>query len=112
MLSSYTKAIQNQEQITGSLFQQKTKTKQVSSEWSWEDYTQVCFRYILQNPIRAGLVEGIGDWEFSSYRDLVGLRNGTLCDQELIKSELALDKNRLEDLVGTPLKPEEVEKLW
>lgn len=78
LLSSYAQAIQKQEQMTGSLFQQKTKKKQVSSEWMQDDYTLVCFQYILQNPKATGLVEHLEDWEFSSYRDLMGLRQGTL----------------------------------
>jgi len=32
----------------------------------------------------------------TSYRGLVGLRNGTLCDRALIQRELALDLNNLE----------------
>jgi putative transposase len=112
MLSSYTRAIQKQQNISGSLFQQNTKHKQVSSEWSWEDYTLTCFRYILQNPVSAGLVTHPADWEFSSYRDLVGLRNGTLCNPDLIKLELSLEINALEDIIGIPLKPEEIEKIW
>lgn len=111
-LSSYTQAIQKQEQITGSLFQQKTKAKQVSSEWSWEDYTLVCFRYILQNPVRAGLVQKPEDWPYSNCRDLFGLRNGTLCNRALIDRELALHLNSLEDLVGTPVPDEDVAKIW
>ncbi|MFN0216112.1 MAG: transposase, partial [Saprospiraceae bacterium] len=79
LLSSYAQAIQKQEKMTGSLFQQKTKKKQVSSEWSWEDYTLICFRYILQNPVRARLVENPSEWPYSNCQDLFGLRKGTLC---------------------------------
>jgi hypothetical protein len=35
-------------------------------------------RYIHLNPVAAGLVSKAEDWEFSSYRDYLGLRNGTL----------------------------------
>jgi REP element-mobilizing transposase RayT len=66
MLSSYTKAIQIQEGLTGSLFQQKTKGKDVDER---EGYATAAFHYIHQNPLRAGLVERIQDWEFSSYPD-------------------------------------------
>ena len=112
LLSSYTQAIQKQENISGSLFQQKTKHKQANSEWSWEDYTLVCFRYILQNPVSAGIVAHPADWEFSSYRDLAGLRNGNLCNKALIHSELSLDFIQLNELVGIPLKPDELDKIW
>jgi REP element-mobilizing transposase RayT len=111
-LSSYTQAIQKQEQMTGSLFQQKTKAKQVSSDWSWEDYTLVCFRYILQNPVRAGLAHKPEDWPYSNCRDLLGLRNGTICNRSLIDKELALHINSLEDVLGHPVSDEDVAKIW
>jgi putative transposase len=44
-------------------------------------YMQVCFDYIHNNPIKAGLVKKREDWEFSSYADIVGLRNGLLIDR-------------------------------
>lgn len=112
LLSSYAQAIQKQENRSGSLFQQKTKYKQVSSEWSWEDYTLVCFRYILRNPVSAGIVPHPADWEFSSYRDLAGLREGTLCNKQLIYSELSLNLNTLDEVLDVPLEPWELEKIW
>jgi len=112
MLSSYTRAIQKQENLTGSLFQQNTKHKQVSSEWSWEDYTLICFRYILQNPVRARLVQNPSDWPYSNCQDLLGLRNGTLCNRMLIDQELALYLNSLEELIGVPVPDAEVAKIW
>jgi hypothetical protein len=35
-------------------------------------------RYIHLNPVKAGLVKHPGEWEFSSYREYAGLRQGTL----------------------------------
>jgi hypothetical protein len=35
-------------------------------------------RYIHLNPVKAGLVEHPGDWEFSNYQEYVELRQGTL----------------------------------
>ncbi|PZF73973.1 hypothetical protein DN068_06445 [Taibaiella soli] len=40
--------------------------------------------YIHQNPIRAGLVNRLEDWEYSSFKDYAGLRNGTLCNKEML----------------------------
>jgi putative transposase len=104
LLRSYTRAIQKQENITGTLFRQKTKaeclnepsgltpsfynTRQgtlIHMDKPAKAYPQVCFNYIHQNPVKARLVKHPEDWEFSSYRDLVGLRNGTLINRELIK---------------------------
>ena len=42
-----------------------------------------CFVYIHQNPLLSKLVEKIEDWEFSSFNEYIGLRNGSLCSQDL-----------------------------
>ncbi len=85
VLRSYTRALQKQNNFTGSLFQQKTKAKELidNSNNTTINYLAICIHYIHQNPIRAKLVSNMEDWEFSSYRDYAGLRNGTLCNQEL-----------------------------
>lgn len=84
LLRSYTRAVNKQENRTGSLFQQKTKAKCINDHNnSPVDYSSVCFHYIHQNPFRAGLVENLSDWEYSSFLDYAGIRNGTLCNREL-----------------------------
>ncbi|PHN01165.1 hypothetical protein [Flavilitoribacter nigricans] len=101
MLSSYTRAIQKQEGFTGSLFQQKTKAKQVSgTPADGSDYVSTCFAYILNNPVQAGFVRSPEDWEYSNYRDLVGLRCGDLCNQEMIREELGFTVTTIQDLLG------------
>jgi REP-associated tyrosine transposase len=92
LLSSYSKGINEQENRTGNLIQQKTKSKCVFDTSNWQQgYTATCFHYIHQNPLRAGLVHEIEDWHFSSYRDYAGLRQGTLCNQHLAKDLLGID---------------------
>jgi putative transposase len=44
---------------------------------------QVCFNYVHQNPVKAGMVRKITDWEFSSARDYAGLRSGTLINRSV-----------------------------
>ena len=44
-------------------------------------------RYIHWNPVAAGLVKRPSDWTFSSYRDDVSLRVGTLPITDLILSQ-------------------------
>ena len=44
-------------------------------------YPQLCFQYIRQNPVRAGLATTLDEWPCSSYQDYAGLRNGSLCNQ-------------------------------
>ena len=87
MLSAYTKGVNKQEGRTGNLIQQNTKSKCVADKNNTtENYATTCFYYIHQNPLRAGFVDKIEDWHYSSYRDYAGLRNGTLCNQELAKT--------------------------
>ena len=80
LVSSYAKAINKQQRRTGSLFQQKTKAKLLTENKN-TDYPFVCFHYIHQNPLKASLVRQLEDWEFSSFRDYAGLRNGALVDK-------------------------------
>jgi len=39
--------------------------------------------YVHQNPKLAKLVERLEDWEFSSFPDYIGRRNGTLINKKL-----------------------------
>lgn len=88
-LSSYTKAINNQNHTTGNLFQKKTKAKCLSdlenarNKFTTRDYVVTCFHYIHQNPLQAKLVRELQQWLYSSYPDYYGYRNGTLCNKKL-----------------------------
>jgi putative transposase len=101
MLRSYTRAIQIQENMTGSLFQNRTKAtcltqiEGLSPNWfqssfgtivnisnPQKDYPQVCFDYIHCNPVKDKLVNRSEDWEFSSAPDYAGLRNGQMINKE------------------------------
>jgi len=102
MLRSYTRAINKQEQRVGSLFRSKTKAKNgwindfitVGSKHEHllfkadNDYARQCFQYIHNNPVNAGLVTKVEDWQYSSACDYAGLRNGTICNQALAKELL------------------------
>lgn len=92
LLSSYSQAINKQNETTGSLFQQKTKAKILSevNNGSRTSYFEQCFHYIHQNPVVARMVRNAGDWPYSSYPDYVGLRNGTLCAKEIFYANTGL----------------------
>ena len=90
-LSSYTKYYNKKYNRTGNLFQQKTKAKLIETG---NNPIQV-FHYVHQNPWKAGLVKLIEEWEFSSFRDYVELRNGNLCNKELATTLLDLQKEKL-----------------
>ncbi|MGC9375944.1 MAG: transposase [Bacteroidales bacterium] len=100
MLRSYTREINKQNNLTGSIFRQKTKAEclncpngitpsfynteyrtQIQVDCPERQYPQVCFEYIHQNSVKAGLVKTKTAWEFSSAQDYDGIRNGTLVNK-------------------------------
>jgi len=95
LLSSYTKAINIQEKRTGSLFQQDSKAKSLTQSGD-EYYPFICFNYIHQNPMKAGLVKRMEDWEFSSFNDYLELKNSTLVNKSLAIEFLDLPEDEKE----------------
>jgi predicted N-acetyltransferase YhbS/REP element-mobilizing transposase RayT len=88
LLSSYTKAINKQENRTGSLFQQKTKALPIDAQ----TYTpETVLHYIHQNPMRAGLVRKMEDWEYSSFSSYSGSINDFLCNKEIASRYLEVN---------------------
>lgn len=81
LLQTYSKAINKQNNSTGSLFQQNTNAKSISK--GSKLYDLVCLHYIHQNPLKARLVKKMEDWPYSSFPDYCSLRNGTLSNKEL-----------------------------
>jgi len=94
LLSSYTQAINKQNNTTGSLFQQKTKCKYLTGETNNERFSNVenCVMYIHGNPVAAKLVADASEWPYSSYPDHAGLRNGTLCNKEMLFAATGLSE--------------------
>ena len=87
LLSTYTQAINKQNNTTGSLFQQKTHCKIIapdSDQNKGGNYLINSMHYCHQNPWKAGFVTKIEDWPYSSFPDYCGFRNGTLCNKELL----------------------------
>ncbi|WP_415060956.1 transposase [Flavobacterium sp.] len=89
LLRSYTRAINIQEKFSGSLFRKETKAiclndndilspNYYNTEFGTEinlksaeiNYPNICFNYILQNPVKAGFVTKEEDWGFSSRSNL------------------------------------------
>ena len=100
LLSSYTNAINIQEKRVGSLFQQNSKAKCLTDKNRQGNYGLLCFNYIHQNPVISKLVDKMEDWEFSSFKDYMGFRSGTLCNKVLAY-----------ELVGMPGSKEEFYKI-
>lgn len=80
---SYTKSINKKYSRVGYLFQGNYKAKSVDDS----DVLLHLTRYIQLNPVFAGLVEKAEDWEFSSYREYLKIRNGTLPQPGLFLEE-------------------------
>ena len=94
-LSSYTKAINIQNDTTGNLFQKKTKAKcltcdDMDNNHRNQDYLINCFHYIHDNPLASHLVNDLKRWPYSSWPDYYGFRNETLCNKELTIERLGL----------------------
>jgi hypothetical protein len=90
LLSSYSQATNKQNGTTGSLFQQKTKSKLVTgldaqSDLSGE-YLRTCMHYIHQNPWKAGLVEKLEDWKYSSFNQYIDSGLFSNCNRDLLLS--------------------------
>jgi putative transposase len=77
---SYTKAINKRYNRVGSLFQGRFKGAYIDHD----GYLLHLSRYIHLNPVTAGLVKRAEDWEFSSYREFIGIRFGTLPKPDVI----------------------------
>ena len=104
MLASYTRAINKQLDRSGSLFRSESKavclTELTGISQAWitgmgiaqitphdldSDYPNTCFNYILNNPVKDRLVSNPEDWEFSSFADSIGNRNGSLISKSRIE---------------------------
>lgn len=93
LLSSYAKAINKQENRTGSLFQQKTKALHVSDPKN--NYAPTVFHYIHQNPLKARLVNRMEDWEFSSFGEYLRESGVGLCNKSRAIELLDINPGRI-----------------
>ncbi|KAB2951640.1 transposase [Heliorestis acidaminivorans] len=78
--SRYVKWYNQKYERTGHLFQDRFKSEVVETE----NYFLTVLRYIHQNPLKAGLVEDIANYRWSSYNEYISKEN--LCDTNLALS--------------------------
>lgn len=104
LLSSYTRAINNENNSHGSIFQSHTKSKSLFQETSLNDhklepigYPAYLFQYIHLNPIKDKLVINLEDWSHSSYLDYALLRSDSICNMKM--AEKMLEFKRGEEFV-------------
>ena len=72
---SYVQAINKRKNRTGHLFENKYKAKLIDDV----AYLLHLSRYIHLNPVRAGLVEKVGDWPYSSYESFIDRNDSSVC---------------------------------
>ncbi len=121
--SSYASAINKEYGRTGSIFQQNTKFKLLSSQCnhSYEGtYAEVCFHYIHQNPLKAGLVIKLEDWSFSSFKEYLQLSNRefqnnfnhSICNIDLAARLLKIRADTFYKISYNAIKPELLDKIF
>lgn len=93
---SYSKAINLQQGRVGFLFQGRFKAIPIHKN----EYLLPLSRYIHLNPVAANIVKQPEDWEFSSYRDYLGVKRGTLINPQPILSQFR-DISDYRDFVKT-----------
>ena len=64
----------------GVLFESKVKSKWIEDE----AYFKWVVKYILENPVKAGLAKNIIDYEFSSAREIFGIASKAITDVEFL----------------------------
>ena len=83
LFSTYTKTINDKCQRTGSLFEHPFKRRMIDNEL----YLQHVIAYTHNNPVKAGIVEKMSDYKWSSYNALVSDKP-TRIDRDLVMAIL------------------------
>lgn len=105
---SYTQAINRARERVGPLFQGRFRAEHVDRE----EYLTHLSRYIHLNPVAANLVTRPADWEFSSYREFAGLRDGSLPEPRAVLQVFeSRDAYRSFVERGTSTVPRDVQRL-
>jgi putative transposase len=104
LLASYTRAINREKGLSGSLFKKNSKAICMNSndgltpsyfntqtgaicydQFKFNYYPQSCFDYIHNNPVKAKLVMRPDKWKFSSYSEYVGTADRNFISFDRIK---------------------------
>ena len=81
IFNGYTQYFNHKYSRSGTLFEVRVKSKIITDE----KYLVRLSLYIHHNPVAANLVSKPEDWEFSNYRDWIGLINSKLYDYKFIR---------------------------
>jgi REP element-mobilizing transposase RayT len=100
--NSFTKSLNKKYKRTGVLFEGKTKSKMINDE----SYFIWIVKYILENPVKANLTNNFLDYEYSSAKEIMGLKEPVITSvSELLSffdskesfNEFMLDRNQKYD---------------
>ncbi len=81
LFNAYTKAINNRYKRTGSLFQERFRRKEVTSEVY---FTRLIY-YIHFNPQHHGLIDDFSNWKYSSYHSLLSKAKTLLMRENVLE---------------------------
>jgi putative transposase len=76
LINSFTKGMNKKYKRSGVLFEGKTKNKQIVDE----SYFKWVVKYILNNPVDAGIVNNVYDYEYSSAKGIFELADDIITD--------------------------------
>ena len=114
--SSYSQSVNTRMKRSGSLFRQRTKAKPLNEYITYPNtkplYAETCFFYIHQNPVKEGIVKKNELWQYSSFADYCGFRNGTLCNKALAAEILEIDFINYYKNANKPLDDDELQNIW
>ena len=80
-LNGYAKAMNNGFAQNGNSLQVRIKAKEIGDE----DQVLPLVTYVHQLPVTAQLATRMEEWHYSSYADLIGMRNGTIASSKFIR---------------------------
>ena len=81
LFSGYTQAFNKQQKRSGTLFEGRAKSVEVSND---QHALHLC-RYLHLNPVAARLMQQPEDWPYSNYLEWIGKRPGALIDREFVQ---------------------------
>jgi putative transposase len=81
VFNRYAKALNKWAGRSGTLFEERFKAKHVDKE----EYLMHLCRYIHLNPLKAGLVRSVDEWEFSDYLEWIDKRPIRFADPDIIR---------------------------
>ncbi len=88
--SSYVYYYNHKYSRDGHLFRERFKSEPVNDM----TYFTTLLRYIHQNPVKAGIVERVGDYEYSSYKEYTGDVDPAfqICNTDVVLRRIPLDQ--------------------